>query len=71
MKYLTYGFGALLTGVFLMFALQSKTLAGNGPLALGNATWTSNLQQAQAQSAASGKPILMLDMIGQLDEKWC
>ncbi len=40
-------------------------------ITLGQATWHSDLQKAQALSKSTGKPLLQFDMIGRLDEKWC
>ena len=45
--------------------------AAPGEVKLGGAVWLNNLEQAKAESRASGKPILVFDLVGRLDEKWC
>ena len=57
--------GALALGGNRAGAEQEKTVL------LGSATWLSDLSAAQARAREADKPILWLDMVGRLDEKWC
>lgn len=38
---------------------------------LAGARWESSWDLARQRAVAEGKPILLLDMVGRLDEKWC
>lgn len=40
-------------------------------LELGGAVWQSDLSRAKKLSQQSGKPLLVFDMRGNLDEDWC
>jgi hypothetical protein len=37
----------------------------------GKVRWHATVEQANAASAASGKPVLIFSMMGRLDEKFC
>lgn len=64
--------------LFMMFALAfGFGLAGegwtrpDGEVELGGALWHHDFAQAQREAKETGKPILLFDMVGRLDEKWC
>lgn len=63
----------LLTGMLAVLGLSQGPARAepHQKVQLGSATWLASLEEAQARSKATGKPILWLDMVGRLDEKWC
>lgn len=65
---------ALVLGILLfgLLAIDGPNAgAKDNEIRLGQAQWTSNLEVARLRSQSSGKPVLLFDMIGRLDEKWC
>lgn len=62
---------AALVGWQALPGARADSAAVAPSLKLGSASWMSDLAAAQQQSKLSGKPILWLDMVGRLDEKWC
>lgn len=68
-----------LSWIFFSFILAGATLAWAGPgtsssdgtVTLAGATWGSDFEQAKREAQATGKPILLFDMVGRLDEQWC
>lgn len=42
-----------------------------GEVTLAGASWGSDFETAKAKAQTTGKPILLFDMVGRLDEKWC
>lgn len=55
----------------LWCTLMGVGRAAPGEVTLGGAVWLNNLEQAKAESRDSGKPLLVFDLVGRLDEKWC
>lgn len=62
-------FAALL--VFSCLALGGATPTDQGQVVLAGAEWNSDFEAAKLEAANTGKPILLFDLIGRLDEKWC
>lgn len=68
-----------LTWILLSFVMVGVALAWESPdspspdgtVNLAGAQWGSNFERAKQQARASGKPILLFDMVGRLDEQWC
>jgi hypothetical protein len=54
----------------LTAALLSLTGAENGPYQLAGRTWLP-WEQAQQLALQEGKPILVVQMLGDLNEQWC
>lgn len=57
-----------LVGVVLStLAAQTEPLA----VELAGVRWESSLEFARQRAQAENKPLLVLDMLGRLDERWC
>ena len=58
-----------------LLTLSMSGLANNkgatGKVELAGSTWVEGLEAAQQQAKRENKPILLLEMMGRLDEKWC
>lgn len=63
--------------LLLLLVLTTIYVASAGPrestgdVILAGATWHSDLEEAKALARDTGKPILLFDMVGRLDERWC
>jgi hypothetical protein len=60
----------LIASVCMASAVPSDPAVGES-VVLGGATWGPDFEAAQAEAEQTGKPILLFDMVGRLDEKWC
>lgn len=60
----------LTTFVCLVGIVASKPL-DSAAVELGGATWHSDLNLAKNMAAREKKPLLVFDLVGRLDEKWC
>ena len=61
-----------LVSLLLCFAsVLAMASASPQSVELGGAVWKADWTEAQVESLATGKPVLMLDLVGRLDEKWC
>lgn len=63
-------FAIAVLGVAVLFG-NSQAQLGSGFVELGGARWLSSPEQAQQQAATQNKPLLVFEMLGRLDEKWC
>lgn len=60
---------------YLLLMLTTLGLAamaspGSGTVELAGVRWHS-WEDAQGRARREGKPILLFDMVGRLDERWC
>jgi len=51
-------------------AVKAAT-AAPAPVKLAGVTWEASFAKAQARARAEGKPILLLHLLGRLDEEFC
>jgi hypothetical protein len=52
-------------------AASSPTRADNPTVETGLVKWHNTLEDAQAAAKTSGKPVLLFQMMGYLDKKFC
>jgi len=58
--------------LFLIATLFFCTLGAQAEtFEIAGAAWESSWEQAVSRARREGKPILHLQMLGHLDEKWC
>lgn len=58
--------------LFLIATLFFSTLIAQAEtFEIAGAGWESSWEQALSRAQREGKPILHLQMLGHLDEKWC
>lgn len=61
-----------LSVLFLSSICAAWSVSGEDPrVELAGASWLEDFPAAVRQAQATGKPILLFDMVGRLDEKWC
>ena len=54
-----------------VIANLSKTVTPNPKVEPGKVKWHATMAEAQAAAEKSGKPVLLFQMMGKLDEQFC
>ena len=64
---------ALTTGLALcaIAPFSGSETAARGPHVIGAVTWHADFEAARAAAAQSGKPILLFQLLGELDDPFC